>query len=130
MAGEIMKIEVSPGELVDKVSILAIKLEKMQNPAKLANVRKEYDILRKCMLSADISETSPEYRQLVDINRKLWEIEDKIRRKEAAKQFDGEFVELARSVYFTNDERASVKRKINERCGSELTEEKEYAGYC
>ena len=124
-----MKVDISLGELVDKVSILAIKLEKMQDPAKLANVKKEYDILQKYMHEAAISEESDEYCRLLDINRKLWEIEDQIREKEKEKCFDPEFVGLARSVYFTNDDRAAVKREINLRYGSDLVEEKDYKQY-
>ncbi len=124
-----MKVDVSLGELVDKVTILAIKLEKVKDAAKRENIKKEHDILYAAMRSVDISEDSDGYRRLMVINRKLWDIEDHIRAKEAAKQFDAAFVELARSVYFTNDERAAVKRDINIRYGSELMEEKEYADY-
>jgi hypothetical protein len=124
-----MKVEISLGELVDKVTILAIKLEKIKNAEKLANVRKEYHVLHDAMLSADISEKSDEYIRLIGINRQLWDIEDQIRIKESEKRFDDQFIALARSVYFTNDKRAAVKREINERYGSELVEEKEYVGY-
>jgi len=124
-----MKIEVSPGELVDKVTILAIKLEKISDPAKLANIGREYDLLYDEMAAAGISETLPEYERLMAINRKLWEIEDRIRAKEAAGTFDDEFIELARSVYFENDKRAAVKREINVKFGSELLEEKQYTAY-
>jgi len=124
-----MKIEVSPGELVDKVSILAIKLEKISDPAKLANIRREYDLLYDEMAAAGISETLPEYERLMAINRKLWEIEDRIRAREAAGTFDDEFIELARSVYFENDKRAAIKREINVRFDSELIEEKQYTAY-
>ena len=124
-----MKIEVSPGELVDKVSILGIKLEKISDPAKLANIGREYELLYDEMAAAGISETLPEYERLMAINRKLWEIEDRIRAKEAAGTFDDEFIELARSVYFENDKRAAVKREINVKFGSELLEEKQYTAY-
>ncbi len=128
-----MKVDISLGELVDKVTILAIKLEKIKHPGKLENVRKEYEMLSRAMALAGLSDQSPEFDRLFDrlvaVNRKLWEIEDMIREKEALKQFDEAFVELARSVYFTNDERAAIKREINARYGSEWVEEKEYAGY-
>ncbi len=124
-----MKIEVSLGELVDKVSILAIKLEKIEDPVKLANIRREHELLQHEMRSAGITETSSEYRRLIAINRRLWEIEDSIRAKEAAKTFDAEFVEFARSIYFENDKRAAVKRETNLRFGSELLEEKQYTAY-
>jgi len=128
-----MKVDISLGELVDKVTILAIKLEKIKNPGKLENVKKEYEMLSRAMALAGLSDQAPEFERLFDrlvaVNRKLWEIEDMIREKEAAKQFDGAFVELARSVYFTNDERAAIKREINAHYGSEWVEEKEYAGY-
>lgn len=125
----IMKVDISLGELVDKVTILAIKLEKIKNPAKLKNVKREYDILYQSMRSVGISEKLEEYERLVAINNKLWEIEDRIRAKESDKSFDDQFVTLARSVYITNDERAAVKREINLKFGSELVEEKEYIDY-
>ena len=124
-----MKIEVSLGELVDKVSILAIKLRKIRDDEKLKNIRKEFDQLYQAMIVSGITDASEEYRRLEDINLKLWEIEDRIRIKEAAGAFDDEFIALARSVYYTNDERAAVKREINIRYGSELVEEKEYVFY-
>lgn len=124
-----MKIEVPLGELVDKVSILAIKLKKVQDSEKLKNICKEHDLLYQAMLSAGIADSSEEYQRLLEINLKLWDIEDRIRAREAAKAFDDEFIALARSVYFTNDERAAVKREINIRYGSDLIEEKEYISY-
>ena len=124
-----MKVEISLGELVDKVSILAIKLKKIKNPDKLKNIQKEYDMLSSSMQDAGIDTASEEFNQLEQINLKLWEIEDQIRLKEAAKAFDPEFIELARSVYFTNDDRAAVKKTINLKYGSDLVEEKEYVDY-
>jgi len=124
-----MKIEVSTGELVDKVAILAIKLEKFEDEAKKANVRKEYELLAAAMKSAGISPDSGEYLALKEVNLKLWHIEDDIRSKERKKEFDGEFIELARSVYITNDVRAGLKREINLRHKSGLIEEKEYSDY-
>jgi len=124
-----MKVEISLGELVDKVTILAIKLQKIVDPEKLKNIRKEYDLLHRDMVTAGITETSMEYDLLIDVNRNLWDIEDRIREKESAKSFDVEFIELARSVYFKNDARAAVKREINIKFGSDLIEEKSYSPY-
>ena len=124
-----MKIDVSTGELVDKVAILAIKLEKFEDEAKKANVRKEYESLAVAMESAGISAESEEFLSLKEVNLKLWHIEDDIRAKERRKEFDAGFIELARSVYITNDVRAALKRKINLRHKSALIEEKEYEGY-
>ena len=124
-----MKVEVSFGELVDKVSILSIKLRKIKNAEKLKNIQKEYDILVKSMVGEGIEVTSDEFSRLEEINLKLWDIEDRIRLKEAAKSFDDEFIELARSVYFINDDRAAVKKEVNLKFGSDLVEEKEYVEY-
>ena len=124
-----MKIEVSIGELVDKVSILSIKLQKIKNTGKLSNIKKEYDTLLKSMIGSGIDNASDDFQRLKKINLKLWDIEDQIRLKEAAREFDDEFIHLARSVYFTNDERAAIKKEINLKCNSGLIEEKEYADY-
>ncbi len=124
-----MKIEVSVGELVDKVSILDIKREKFQNKEKLENVKKEFQILLKRMKEIGIDTKNPYYKRLKEVNLKLWNIEDKIRQKEAKKEFDDEFIELARSVYFNNDDRAAIKKKINLEFNSDLVEEKEYVNY-
>ena len=124
-----MKIDISTGELVDKVTILAIKLEKISDPSKVKNIRKEYELLLKPMTDCGIGTDSEAFLALKNVNLKLWEIEDRIRIKEAAKAFDSEFIDLARSVYFTNDERAEIKKRINLATGSELVEEKEYVDY-
>lgn len=124
-----MKVDISIGELVDKVSILSIKLRKIKNAEKLKNIQKEYDLLARSMTSEGIDVTSEEFLRLAEINLKLWDIEDRIRLKEAARSFDAEFIELARSVYFINDDRAAVKKEINLKFGSDLVEEKEYADY-
>ncbi len=124
-----MQIDISIGELVDKVSILSIKSRKIQNPDKLQNILNELELLQTKMESVGITFQSPEYCQLEEINQTLWDIEDRIRIKEAEKVFDDEFIELARSVYFQNDERAAVKRTINITYGSALIEEKSYASY-
>ena len=126
-----IKIDVSVGEIMDKLTILEIKAEKIQDHDKLANVRKERDSL--LFVIDQPAYQSDEMKQMIaelkDINLKLWEIEDAIRLKEADKAFDDEFIELARSVYFTNDKRADVKKQINLATGSELVEEKSYEDY-
>jgi len=124
-----VKIDISTGELVDKVTILSIKQEKISNPEKLANVIKEYAILITPMNDAGIFVDSDEFIRLKDINLKLWDIEDRIRVKEVENAFDDEFISLARSVYFINDDRAAVKKEINLKYNSDLVEEKEYVDY-
>lgn len=124
-------IEIAPGELIDKLTILEIKLERMTDPAKLANVRTEWDVLNDSLVkhtkpSEELTELTED---LKEINEELWEIEDDIRDCERAKDFGPTFIELARAVYMTNDRRAAVKRAINELLGSTLIEEKSYADY-
>jgi len=124
-----MKIEVSVGELVDKVSILEIKLEHIRDPAKKANVQKEYDLLKKYMEAAGIDRESGAFQDLKRVNQVLWDIEDRIRVHERDARFDDAFIQLARSVYRENDKRAALKKSINLAHGSELIEEKEYVEY-
>lgn len=124
-----MKIDISIGELVDKVTILSIKLEKVKDSAKLENIRKEYNILLKPMEECGIKTDSEEFTGLKAVNLQLWEIEDEIRIKEYNQEFDQKFIELARSVYFKNDDRAAAKKDINIKYNSELVEEKEYVDY-
>ena len=124
-----MKIEVSNGELADKVSILSIKLQKVQSKEKLANIQKEYEILVQDLKAISISEKDPDYMELLNTNLELWDIEDEIRKKEAHNEFDDEFIHLARSVYHKNDQRAAIKRRINLKTHSLLIEEKEYVDY-
>ena len=124
-----MKIEISIGELVDKITILSIKLERVKDEVKLKNIKTEYNTLNNYLNATIISKDSKEYKDLKYVNEKLWEIEDKIRIKEREGEFDDEFIQLARSVYFENDVRAEIKRKINLLTGSELIEEKEYVDY-
>ena len=124
-------VEIAPGELIDKITILEIKLERIADSAKLANVRIEYDVLAACR-DANIEPSAEMARltaELKTINEKLWEVEDDIRDLERAKDFGDRFIELARAVYVTNDERARVKREINQLLGSKLVEEKSYAAY-
>jgi hypothetical protein len=124
-------VPISPGELVDKITILQIKSDRMTDPAKVANVRTELGLLQSTWQSSPHSQTdiSHEWSELRRINEALWDIEDKIRDKERAQEFDQEFIELARAVYVTNDERAAVKKAINTKLGSRIVEEKSYAKY-
>ena len=124
----IMKIEVSNGEIVDKLTILLIKKDNIKDSEKLKNIEKEIAEIGSISDSI-VSRDSKEFIRLHNINKGLWKIEDEIREKERAKQFDDTFIQLARNVYFTNDERAEAKRAINELSGSELFEEKSYEAY-
>jgi len=126
-----LSVPISCGELIDKITILEIKAERISDPAKVVNVRTELDLLsatwgRHPWSRIDIA---AERDRLRAVNETLWEIEDRIRLKEKAQAFDAEFIELARAVYFRNDERAAVKREINLRVGSTLVEEKSYQDY-
>jgi len=123
-----MKIEVSNGELIDKLSILEIKLRKIQDNEKLKNVHKEYTLLEKAARLI-IEKDNPLYKKLLDINQKLWEIEDKIRELEKKQDFGKEFIETARKVYIHNDLRAKIKQEINLKTNSDLFEEKSYEDY-
>ena len=123
-----MKIEVSIGEIVDKLSILQIKTGFIKDEEKLNNVKKEYDYLYDIVFNEMKIEQS-DFFDMVSINQKLWKIEDDIRDKERDKTFDSEFVELARAVYVTNDKLAEVKKGINFKYGSEFVEEKSYSDY-
>ena len=125
---KIINAPISIGELIDKITILEIKKNKLQN-SKLKNVLKELSFLRKLMKKNQIEITDDLYNQLKEINLSLWNIEDQIRIKEKNKEFDNIFIELARSVYFKNDKRAEIKKRINRLSNSEITEEKSYAEY-
>jgi len=126
-----IRVPISPGELIDKITILEIKAERMSDPKKVANVKHELSLLMATWNDSPHArvDIAAEWRSLRDINGKLWVIEDEIRDKERAKQFDARFIELARAVYVTNDERAAVKRVINDKLGSKIVEEKSYADY-
>jgi hypothetical protein len=123
-----MKLEVSNGEIADKLTILEIKLSKITDPLKLANILNEYEEVNYafCLI---MEKNHPLYTKLYSINSMLWDIEDSIRNLEKAKDFGEDFVNTARSVYFINDERSEVKRKINEITNSKLFEEKSYESY-
>jgi len=124
------KVEVSNGELIDKYTILLIKNIKIKDEEKLKNVNNELNILRKY-----VNELNDKYdlqiliNKLEEINSNLWNIEDAIRKKEKNKEFDNDFIELARSVYYTNDERANIKLEINNLTKSEIVEVKSYEEY-
>ena len=124
-------VEVSPGELIDKLTILEIKLERIADAAKLKNVRHEHEVLDAVLKQAvPASERlAALHRELKQVNETLWVIEDDIRDHERAKNFDARFVELARAVYQTNDRRAALKRQINDLLHSSIVEEKSYAAY-
>jgi hypothetical protein len=125
-----MNIEVSHGEIVDKLTILQIKKENIKDPSKLDNIIKEYDYLFSIVENdLGILTSSPEYLELLSINKDLWIIEDNIREKERQKQFDDEFIKLARDVYYTNDVRAKIKKEINLKYSSGFIEEKSYSQY-
>jgi hypothetical protein len=124
-------LEMSPGEFLDKLTILEIKSERIRDPAKLANVMRELALMRRLWDAATgVDGGIPALiAELKSVNETLWGIEDRIRDCEAAGRFDAGFVELARSVYQTNDRRAAIKRRINTLLGSELIEEKSYTEY-
>lgn len=125
-----MKVEISNGELLDKLSILRIKKEKIKDEDKLTNINNEIlelePLYLKILEKTDVSDL---FQSLLDVNLELWEIEDSIRGKERIKDFDKSFISLARSVYFQNDKRASIKKQINLVTGSFLIEEKSYSDY-
>lgn len=124
-------IEVSPGELIDKITILEIKAERIADPAKLENVRYELGLLRAARAArlADSRALGRLEGELKSVNETLWQVEDDIRACEAAGDFGPRFIALARSVYRTNDRRAALKREIGALFGSKLVEEKSYQDY-
>ncbi|MDO9579375.1 MAG: DUF6165 family protein [Bacteroidales bacterium] len=123
-----MKIEVSNGEIIDKLTIIQIKLERIKDKVKLVNLKKEYDELIKAS-SSIISTEDLLYKSLYEVNCELWDIEDHIRDMERNKEFGDNFISTARSVYFKNDKRSELKREINIRTSSGLIEEKSYEKY-
>lgn len=132
----IINIPVAIGELVDKMTILDIKVIEIKDPSKLNIVKRELGLLiteyKKVVETLNSEQTERlehEYKSLGSINRRLWDIEDKIRDKERNREFDNEFIEVARSVYYTNDERCVVKNKINSIVGSYISEVKSYNEY-
>jgi len=131
MKMDIIQVPVSPGEVLDKITILEIKSERISDPAKLVNVARELELLKGTWLqTVEQDETVGRiHAELKTINEALWEIEDDIRDKERAREFDQRFIELARSVYVTNDQRADAKKELNIYLGSEIVEEKSYQDY-
>jgi uncharacterized protein YukE len=126
-----IKVPISPGELLDKITILRIKSQRISDPAKLANVRIELRALEDTWGGSAYAKVDIEadLNALLQVNERLWVIEDEIRDKERAQAFDEEFIRLARAVYFENDERAAIKRRINITLGSSIVEEKSYREY-
>ena len=125
-------VPISPGELLDKITILRIKAARISDGAKLANVRLELELLERTWAEAGAAAPpagADEERALQAVNERLWIIEDEIREREAAGRFDAEFIRLARNVYLCNDERAAIKKRINLALGSRIVEEKSYAEY-
>ena len=124
-------VPVSPGELLDKITILRIKAARIMDAAKLANVKTELALLESTWRESGCADRvlPQEEHALQRVNEKLWDIEDRIRDKEARQTFDREFIELARAVYVSNDERAALKKLINTQLGSRIVEEKSYKQY-
>jgi Family of unknown function (DUF6165) len=124
-------VPVSPAELLDKITILRIKVARIQDGGKLANVKLELSLLEQTWKESggEAHDLAPDEHALQSVNERLWDIEDRIRDKEARQTFDRDFIELARAVYVCNDERAAIKRRINVRLGSRLVEEKSYRPY-
>ena len=124
-------VPLSPGELLDKITILRIKVARIQDAGKLANVKLELSLLEQTWKDsgAAVHDVALDERALENVNERLWDIEDRIRDKEARQTFDREFIELARAVYICNDERAAIKKRINLQLGSRLVEEKSYKQY-
>jgi hypothetical protein len=124
-------VPISPGELLDKITILRIKVARIMEAPKLANVKLELALLEQTWKDsgAPAQEVALDERALQNVNERLWDIEDRIRDKEARQTFDRDFIELARSVYISNDERAAIKKRINAQLGSRLVEEKSYKQY-
>ena len=126
-----IRVPISPGEMLDKMTILRIKSQRMADPKKLSNVRIELKALEETWAASVYAQADieAEMTALLLVNERLWAIEDDIRDKERAQAFDAEFIRLARAVYFENDERAAIKRRINVKLGSSIVEEKSYAEY-
>lgn len=126
-----ISVPVSPGELLDKITILRIKSSRMSDAKKVANVRIELKVLEETWSASPYAraDIAADVTALLQVNERLWVIEDNIRDKERAQEFDADFIRLARAVYFENDERAAIKRRINSKLGSAIVEEKSYAEY-
>jgi hypothetical protein len=127
----VILVPISPGELLDKITILRIKSARMTDPAKLENVRHELVLLEQTWARTvpNAAQLAADEHALETVNTRLWDIEDRIREHEAGRRFDASFIELARAVYVTNDERAAIKKRINVALGSKIVEEKSYQPY-
>jgi hypothetical protein len=123
-----MEIEVSIGEIVDKLSILRIKKNNITDKKKLVNIDKEYDYLYYKVFQ-ELKIESSDFYEMIMVNEMLWNVEDSIRKKEKNKEFDQDFIEMARSVYITNDRRSEIKKNINLKYNSTFVEEKSYEKY-
>jgi len=123
-----MKIEVSNGEIIDKLSIIEIKLERIKDEKKLDNIRKEFLILDEAAQKI-IKKSDPLYKKLLEVNTSLWDIEDQCRDYERKKDFGEGFIHTVRQVYIYNDERSRIKKEINIKTGSDIVEEKSYEKY-
>ena len=124
-------VPISPGELLDKITILRIKAARMTDALKVENVRLELQLMEQTWRDSGCGafEIAKDEQALQAVNERLWVVEDLIREKEAARSFDSEFIELARTVYVANDERAAIKKRVNTRLGSRIVEEKSYKPY-
>jgi hypothetical protein len=124
-------VPISPGELLDKITILRIKSARMRDAGKLQNVRLELELLEKTWRDSGCAtaEVAADEQALQAVNERLWDIEDRIREQEAAQSFGAKFIELARAVYIENDERAAIKKRVNLKLGSRIVEEKSYQPY-
>jgi hypothetical protein len=124
-------VPISPGELLDKITILRIKAARISDAAKVANVKHELALLEQTWRESGATavDLAAEEADLTRVNEKLWVIEDEIRDEERARRFGEKFIELARAVYVTNDERAAIKKRVNTRLGSTIVEEKSYQAY-
>jgi hypothetical protein len=124
-------VPISPGELLDKITILRIKAARMRDAAKVANVRLELELLENTWRESGCAtpEVAADEQALHAVNERLWDIEDRIREQEKARTFGEQFIQLARSVYIENDERAAIKKRVNVKLGSRIVEEKSYQQY-
>ena len=126
-----MLVPVSPGEVIDKLTILRIKAARIGDAAKLANVRRELELLERTWAASPYAgrDVRADTEALEAVNARLWDVEDRIRERERAGRFDAEFIELARAVYIENDARAAIKKRLNLALGSAIVEEKSYSAY-
>ncbi len=123
-----MKIEVSNGEIIDKLSIIEIKLDRIKDENKLENIRKEFEVLNEAAKKI-LNKSNPLYKKLLEVNSSLWDIEDQCRDYERKKDFGEGFIHTVRQVYVLNDERSRIKKEINLKTGSDIVEEKSYEEY-